>query len=65
MDKRVFKKLDVVKDQVISAYESGVSLAELSKIHTCSTSTVANFLQENNVPRRRRGPKNGPRKVKV
>ena len=57
MDKRFLKKLEPVADQIVASYESGMSLAELGKIHGCSPSTVRSLLKTKEVTCRRRGPK--------
>lgn len=57
MDKRYLKKLEPIADQIIASYESGMSLAELGKIHGCSPSTVSSLLKNREVIRRRRGPR--------
>lgn len=57
MDKRLLKKLHTHANEVIAAYENGVTLSALGKQYSCSPSTVAALLEEWNVPRRRRGPK--------
>jgi len=57
MDRRFIKKLSPVADQIESSYLSGMSLAELGKIHNCSPSTVSSILKSRDIVRRRRGPK--------
>ena len=57
MDKRFLKKLEPIADQLVASYESGMSLAELGKIHDCSPSTVSSLLQVKGVVRRRKGPR--------
>ena len=56
MDKRHFRKLDVVAENIISAYRNGMTLAEIGFLHECSPATVANLLKSRGEPRRRRGP---------
>lgn len=57
MDRRIIKKLDPVKDQVIAAYSNGLTLAQIAEFHHVTLCTVRNFLKANFVPIRRRGPK--------
>lgn len=57
MDKRRFKKLRLVADQVVASYETGMSLTELGNYYKVSPSTVASLLKEFNVTRRRKGPR--------
>jgi hypothetical protein len=59
MDKRYIRKLDMYEDQVLTAYENGMTLKELAALYNCSPATIANFLKSRNVPRRKRGPKDG------
>ena len=57
LDKRFLKKLEPMADQVEQSYLSGMSLAELGKIHGCSPSTVSSLLKNRGVIRRRKGPR--------
>jgi len=57
MDRRFFKKLRPIADQVIAAYENGQSLADIGETYKCSPSTVSSLLKEFNIIRRRKGPK--------
>jgi hypothetical protein len=64
MDKRHFKKLDLVADVIITGYRNGMTLVEIADAHECAPATVSNLLKSRGEPRRRRGPK-GPRNEKV
>lgn len=58
--KRFLRKLETNAEQIIKAYQNGMTLAELSELHQCSIGTVRNLLIAHGVERRKRGRrKNG------
>jgi hypothetical protein len=59
MDKRRFKRLEIVSDEIVTAYQNGMTLREIGDLHKASPSTVSNPLESRGVTRRRRGPKGG------
>lgn len=54
-DKRYFKKLELVSEQIAEAYKNGMTLEEIATLHECSLGTVRNILISNGVERRKRG----------
>lgn len=59
MDKRIKHKLALAEEQVVAAYENGMSLKEIAELHSCAVNTVRSTLIRRKVQIRRRGPKNG------
>lgn len=55
MDKRLSKKLDIHKDQVLAAYRNGMTMQELGDVHGVSVGTIRNFLIFHAEPIRTRG----------
>lgn len=52
------RKLDMAREQVLTAYRNGVSLEEISKLHKVSKGTVRNMvISEGEVLRKRGRPK--------
>lgn len=49
------KKLSLVQDQVLTAYDNGCSLDSIAKTHGVSKGTVRNCLVENGRELRKRG----------
>ena len=55
MDKRIFRRLDLVADQIIQGYRNGLTLIELGSLHEASPGTIRNLLMSHGEPRRDRG----------
>jgi len=56
-DKRFFKKLELVTEQIITSYNNGMTLEEVAELHQCTAGTVRNLLIANSVARRKQGRK--------
>ena len=54
-DKRFLRKLETVAEVVIEGYRNGMTLTELSEMHSCAPGTVRNILIAHREPRRKRG----------
>lgn len=53
------RKLDTVRDPILTAYNNGVSMDEIAKAHNVSKGTVRNLLISEGVALRKQGrPKN-------
>jgi hypothetical protein len=57
MDKRNYKKLEIVAEQIINSYKYGATLHELATLHDCAPGTIRNILIARGEPRRKRGRK--------
>lgn len=56
MDKRLRRKLDLVANQVITAYtENFLTLKEIAELYGVHLVTVSKFLEKHKVKKRRRG----------